>query len=35
LTDVRMIFLLRGGRWPGLRLRIGGLAAACFVAAVP
>jgi len=30
-----MIFLLRGVRWPGLRLRVGGLAAAVFVAAEP
>ena len=29
---MRMIFLFRDGRGPGLRLTVGGLAAACFVA---
>jgi hypothetical protein len=31
-SDMGMIFLLHGGRWPGLRLSVGGLAAAFFAA---
>jgi hypothetical protein len=31
-SDTGMIFLFRGGRGPGLRLTVGGLAAAFFVA---
>ena len=31
-SDGAIIFLLRGGRGPGLRLAVGGLAAACFAA---